>query len=45
MISHSYPILLINRKIAIRRPPPNQVLKSNQYTLVNTLIRHDDDED
>ena len=45
MISHSDPILLINRKIAIRRPPSSQELKSNHDILVNTLIRHDDDND
>ena len=43
MISHSDPILLTNRKFAIRKPPSSQELKSNQDIFVNTLIRDDDD--
>ena len=38
MISHGDPILLMNRKIAIRRPPSCQELKSNQDILVNTPL-------
>ena len=43
MISHCDPILLMNRKFPIRKPPSCQQLKSNQDILVNNLIHHDDD--
>ena len=43
MISHSDPILLMNRKFAIRKPPSCQQLKSNQDILVKNLIHQDDD--
>ena len=43
MISHSDPILLMNRKFPIRKPPSCQELKSNQDIIVNILIHGDDD--
>ena len=43
MISHSDPILLMNRKFAIRKPPSCQQLISNQDILLKNLIHHDDD--
>ncbi|KAI6653932.1 hypothetical protein LOD99_3108 [Oopsacas minuta] len=46
LISHSDPMLLMNRKFSIPRPPSSQGLRSSQDILVNTLIRdHEDHND
>ncbi|KAI6661186.1 Dna-mediated transposase [Oopsacas minuta] len=43
LISHSDPMLLMNRKFSIPRPPSSQGLRSSQDILVNTLIRDHED--
>ncbi|KAI6660554.1 hypothetical protein LOD99_14138 [Oopsacas minuta] len=46
LISHSDPMLLMNRKFSIPKPPSSQGLRSSQDILVNTLIRdHEDHND
>ncbi|KAI6651416.1 hypothetical protein LOD99_5223 [Oopsacas minuta] len=43
LISHSDPMLLMNRKFSIPRPPSTQGLRCSQDILVNTLIRDNED--